>query len=336
MIFTPGFPGVFIFFFYYLKSRAIIPYVVWTAPADNKILQRMRFMTYVWIFAVVVLLVVFVYRQSSGYNIVEYELTTSKDIPGPIRFVMLSDLHDTDVTHDDNKGLIEALEALSPDFVILAGDVITSYVNPSKDHHVSRDFLSNLASRFEVYYGFGNHEERYRKDDEEYPGRFAEFESFVKGLGIHILSDDHIHLSDKNISIYGFDIPLEYYKRFRRGGIAGGMITDKLGALLPERYNILIAHDPDFFDEYVSYGADLVLSGHLHGGMIVLPGIGGIISPQLQLFPKYDFGVFCKEDTTMIVSRGIGWHSIPLRIFNKAEIVTVTIGGQTEKKQEGI
>lgn len=282
-------------------------------------------MAYAGIIVLVVLLGVFVYRQSSGYNIVEYELTTEKDISAPIRFVMLSDLHDTDVTHDDNKGLIEAVEALSPDFVILAGDVITSYVNPSRDHHISREFLGRLSSKFKIYYGFGNHEQRFRKDDEEYPGRFAEFESFVKSCGIDILSDSHKDLGDKNISIYGFDVPLEHYSRFRTGSIPEGILDEKLGELTKDRYNILIAHDPDFFDEYVSYGPDLVLSGHLHGGMIVLPGIGGIISPQLQLFPKYDFGVFSKRDTTMIVSRGIGWHSIPLRIFNKAEIVTVTI-----------
>jgi hypothetical protein len=115
-----------------------------------------------------------------------------------------------------------------------------------------------------------------------------------------------------------------------------GIIVERLGALHEDKYNILIAHDPDFFDEYVDFGPDLVLSGHLHGGMIALPGIGGIISPQLQLFPKYDFGVFNKKNTTMIVSRGIGWHSIPIRIFNKAEIVTVTISNSRDTKKEEI
>lgn len=282
-------------------------------------------MAYAGIIVLVVLLGVFVYRQGSGYNIVEYELTTEKKIASPIRFVMLSDLHDTDVTHDGNKGLIEAIEALAPDFVILAGDVITSYKDPSRDHHVSRDLLGRLSSKFKVYYGLGNHEQRFRKDDDKYPGRFAEFENYVKNCGIDILSDDHKDLDDKNISIYGFDVPLEYYRRFRTAGIPEGFAAEKLGDLPQDRYSILIAHDPELFDEYVRFGPDLVLSGHLHGGMIVLPGIGGVISPQLQLFPKYDFGVFTKKDTTMIVSRGIGWHSIPLRIFNKAEIVTVTI-----------
>ena len=90
-------------------------------------------------------------------------------------------------------------------------------------------------------------------------------------------------------------------------------------------YNIVIAHNPDYFDDYVEYNADLVLSGHIHGGIIAIPGIGGVISPQLRLFPKYDSGMFTRGNTTMIVSRGIGWHSIPIRIFNKAEIVSVTI-----------
>lgn len=277
----------------------------------------------------VLVLVIFIYRQSSGYNIVEYELQTAKNIGTAVKFVMLSDMHDTDVTHDHNEGLLKAIDEVSPDFVILAGDMITCY-RSSRHPDNAFDLMRKLSSRYTVYCGLGNHEQRYRLDKDKYPGKYEEFERFVRECGIRLLSDDHIDLPEKNLTVYGYDLPMDYYKRFAVEKIPDGQMRDVLGSIDERRYNILIAHSPDHFDEYADWGPDLVLSGHLHGGIIVLPGIGGVISPQLELFPKYDFGIYSKHDTTMIVSRGIGWHSIPLRIFNKAEIVSVTVTGKTE------
>ena len=284
-------------------------------------------MIHILIAALVLVAVVFIYRESSGYNIVKYELTTDKDI-SPVRFVMLSDLHDTDVTRDHNKGLIESIASLEPDFVVLAGDMITSYLQPRLESDTAYDFLRMLSERFTVYYGLGNHEQRYKAEPQKFAGKFDDLISYASGLGIKVLSDSFIDTDDNNIRIYGFDIPIENYKR----GVTLKLPDDILGQTFQEvdreRYNILIAHTPDFFADYAKWGPDLVLSGHLHGGIIGVPGIGGIISPQLRLFPKYDFGRYEKDDTTMIVSRGIGWHSVPIRIFNKAEIVMITINNR--------
>ena len=276
------------------------------------------------------LVILFVYSQSSGYNIVEYHLDTHKDIRTPVRFVMLSDLHNTDVTHDHNRRLVESIEALSPDFVILAGDMITSYLEPVSSSQKAYELLSELSKRFKVYYGLGNHEQRYREEPSKFPGRFDELEDHVKSLGIEFLSDAYCDVADTGIRIYGFDIPIDNYKRAVRTHLPKDILKDVFGDADKDRYDILIAHAPDHFDDYAAWSPDLVLSGHLHGGMIAIPGIGGVISPQLKLFPKYDFGKYTKGDTTMIVSRGIGWHSIPIRIFNKAEIVLITIGSADE------
>lgn len=292
-------------------------------------------MSYAIAAVLILALVFFVYRESSGFNIVEYDLVTDKDIKKPVRFVMLSDLHDTDVTHDHNKRLKESIDALSPDFVILAGDMITSYSKDSYEHVNAFELLKELASDHDVYYGLGNHEQRYREEPDRFPGRYAHIEEYVKDLGIRLLSDDHADVPDTNLRIYGFDIPIESYGRLKRPDLPDGILTKTLGAIDNSRYNILIAHNPEFFAEYVKFCPDLVLAGHLHGGVIGIPGIGGVISPQLKLFPKYDFGTFTKDNTTMIVSRGIGWHSIPIRIFNKAEIVSVTIRPKTEGDKYG-
>lgn len=282
-------------------------------------------MIYIIIALLLAALAVFVYVQSSGYNIVEYELSTCKDIGGPVKFVMLSDLHDTDVTHDGNRRLLRSIESIDPDFVILAGDMITSYMQPSYNSDVAFDFLRELANRFTVYYGVGNHEQRYKAEPERFAGKYDKLVEFVQKLGIHFLSDSYIDREEDKIRIYGFDIPIDNYRRAVKTYLPDGILNDRLGNPDEDKYNILIAHNPDFFDDYAAFGPDLVLSGHLHGGIVAIPGIGGVISPQLRLFPKYDFGTFTKGNTTMIVSRGIGWHTIPVRIFNKAEIVSVTI-----------
>ncbi|MBR1451787.1 MAG: metallophosphoesterase [Lachnospiraceae bacterium] len=282
-------------------------------------------MIYIIIALLLAALAVFVYVQSSGYNIVEYELSTCKDIGGPVKFVMLSDLHDTDVTHDGNRRLLRSIESINPDFVILAGDMITSYMQPSYNSDVAFDFLRELANRFTVYYGVGNHEQRYKAEPERFAGKYDKLVEFVQNLGIHFLSDSYIDREEDKIRIYGFDIPIDNYRRAVKTYLPDGILNDRFGDPDDNKYNILIAHNPDFFDDYAAFGPDLVLSGHLHGGIVAIPGIGGVISPQLRLFPKYDFGTFTKGNTTMIVSRGIGWHTIPVRIFNKAEIVSVTI-----------
>ena len=275
--------------------------------------------------AVVLVLVFFVYKESSGFNIVEYELTTDKDIGSDVKFVMLSDLHDTDVTHDHNRRLFGAIKYLAPDFVILAGDMVTSYSNDSYGHVNSFSLMKDLAENFPVYYGLGNHEQRYKEEPDRFAGRYEHIVDHTKEIGVHLLSDDHADIADRNIRIYGFDIPLDNYRRVVTSEMPDGILKKQLGALDSDKYNVLIAHTPDFFNDYVAYGPDVVLSGHLHGGVVAIPGIGGVISPQLKPFPKYDFGTFTKGNTTMIVSRGIGWHSIPIRIFNKAEVVCVTI-----------
>ena len=281
-------------------------------------------MTYILIFAIVVVACIFVYSQSSGYNIVEYDIPTDREI-SPVRFVMLSDLHDTDVTRDGNRRLIDSIDALKPDFIVLAGDMITSYMQPVYNSDKTFDLLKRLAEKYRVYYGLGNHEQRYKEEPLKFPGKYEDLERFAKELGIVFLSDSYADTDNNDIRIYGFDIPIENYKRGVKQHLPEGILDKTFGPCDREHFSILLAHTPDHFDDYAEWGPDLVLSGHIHGGIVGIPGIGGVLSPQLRLFPKYDFGKFTKDRSTLIVSRGIGWHSFPIRIFNKAEIVIVNI-----------
>ena len=104
-----------------------------------------------------------------------------------------------------------------------------------------------------------------------------------------------------------------------------------LGAPETDTYTILIAHNPDYFPEYAAWGADLVLSGHVHGGIARLPLLGGVLSPAYRLFPKYDGGMFRENNSIMILGRGLGTHTIPVRFLNPGELVVVELHKQGER-----
>ena len=93
-------------------------------------------------------------------------------------------------------------------------------------------------------------------------------------------------------------------------------------------YTILLSHRPELFDTYVDSGVDLVFSGHAHGGQFRLPFVGGLVAPNQGFFPQYDAGQFDEENTTMIVSRGVGNSIVPLRINNRPEIVVAQLKSQ--------
>ena len=98
-----------------------------------------------------------------------------------------------------------------------------------------------------------------------------------------------------------------------------------LGTPDREKFQLLIAHNPVYFDAYADWGADLVVSGHVHGGIMRLPFLGGVLSPSLTLFPKYDGGMFREHGSTMILSRGLSSHTIPIRIFNPGELIVIEL-----------
>ena len=98
-----------------------------------------------------------------------------------------------------------------------------------------------------------------------------------------------------------------------------------LGSNDGSHYEILLAHNPDYFKQYAFYGADLTLAGHVHGGIVRMPFMGGIASPAVRFFPKYNGGLYRQGKANMIVSCGLGTHTLPMRIFNPAELAVIRI-----------
>ena len=98
-------------------------------------------------------------------------------------------------------------------------------------------------------------------------------------------------------------------------------LEEELGKPDEEKFTCLLAHHPDYFESYAAWGADVVFAGHVHGGMVRIPFWRGVVSPGVRFFPKYDGGIFKEGEATMVLSRGLGMHTIPIRLFNPGELI---------------
>ena len=152
---------------------------------------------------------------------------------------------------------------------------------------------------------------------------YARYEKELTEAGVHILSNDHAIVPAGNtfVNVYGYELEMAYYQKFNQLELTKGQLEQALGEADRRRFTILIAHNPVYGETYADWGADLTVSGHLHGGIIRLPFIGGVITPQAKLFPKYDGGHYRIGDRHLVVSRGLGEHTVKIRIGNSPELV---------------
>ncbi|MBO5277900.1 MAG: metallophosphoesterase [Lachnospiraceae bacterium] len=239
------------------------------------------------------------------------------------KLALISDLHNK-VYGKENEKLLSAIEQEKPDYILIAGDMLVA--KPRKDFSVSVEFLRAVSARYPVYYSYGNHECRLKEKKERYGDMGRQYEQAIAGLPLHMLHNQRMRIekADAFIWVYGLEIAHEYYYRLKNYKMTGNYLNKKLGKK-PEEYSILIAHNPSYFPAYAQWGADLVVSGHNHGGIARVPFLGGVIDPTLHLFPKYDRGVFTENETQMVLSAGTGSHSPNFRAFNPPELVMITL-----------
>ena len=272
----------------------------------------------------VIVCLISIWYASTHFHKVYYRLSSDK-ISKPVKFVLLSDLHDKEYGVNNCK-LLQAIDTEKPDAVLVAGDMVTAR-KKDEGHYsaVSIKLISELTKRYAVYYGLGNHEAKMRWSRKLFGEQFEEYMRELKDTGAVILQNRHCKMDRFPVCIYGLDMERMYYKRFETCPMSEDYLTEKLGMPKEEYYNILLAHNPAYFDQYALWKPDLVLSGHVHGGLVRLPFLGGVISPALKLFPKYDGGKFSIGDSTMILSRGLGFHSVEFRMWNQAELVVISL-----------
>jgi len=255
--------------------------------------------------------------DSNRFVVKEYTIYSDK-INKPHDFLFISDLHCKEYGKG-NKRLFKAIDSLKAEAALLPGDILTAVPNESTDVAVS--FVSELKLRLPIYYSMGNHEYRAKIYKKVYGDMYDDYVSALGENDVKILDNEVVDLGD--INIYALTIDKRFYKRFKIQNMKKEDIVSEIGEIKDDKvFNILLAHNPDYFDTYAEYGADLTLSGHVHGGLYRIFG-KGLFSPRISFFPKYDGGVFKKDNKTMIVSRGLGNHSFPHRFCNPGELILI-------------
>ena len=261
------------------------------------------------------------HRELHTFRVKKYQLSLPGRPKGRILFV--TDYHEA-VKGKNNDGMHDIGKIVVPDAILVGGDMVNGK-DADEDYSPAASLINGLCEIAPVYYAYGNHEKRMIEWSVE---DGYHWEDYINSLDprVHFLINDStvVSLKDGSVRLYGFDMERTY---FRRGGEALNVdvIRSKLGEPKKDLPTLLLAHDPSWGPVYGEWGADLTLSGHYHGGVIRLPLIGGFISPKLHLFPHFDRGYFEENTTKMLVSSGLGQHTIPVRFYNLPELVAVDL-----------
>lgn len=254
----------------------------------------------------------------------EYSVASEK-IPAAFenyKIVQLSDLHSACFSRD-NARLVRKIEAAKPDIIVMTGDMVS---RSDSNHHVFFRLAETVAKIAPSYYVIGNHEQDMEQKE------LNVFLSRLHALGIHVMNNEKIEIfkENQNINLYGMWFSLKYYKEAGRHSkqpahFGAREMKRAMGGYDDTHYGILLTHSPLCFPTYAQWGADLTLCGHIHGGMIRLPFVGGLLSPEREFFPKYSAGIYEQNGKKLLVSRGLGSGVFGVRMMNRPELVVITL-----------
>lgn len=262
-------------------------------------------------------------KYERGHFVTEELVFSSSKIKEPAVLVFLSDLHDN-TFGEKNEKLLKEIKRIHPDAVLIGGD--TMVTKPGRaDLSRTKELLQGISRlSCPVFYANGNHEQRMQRDRGVYGSMYDEFRKLLEEYQVNYLQNKTVQWRD-DIAVGGVDIAWKYYQDFHPDSMVPSYLARRLGKAESERFQILLAHSPLFFDAYAGWGADLSLAGHFHGGTIRLPGLGGVMTPQYQFFHPFCGGVFEQNGRWMLVSRGLGTHSINIRIGNRPQLAVIRL-----------
>ncbi len=260
------------------------------------------------------------------FRLKSYDIESSKITAREVRLHFLSDLHGLSFG-TDNSFLLEVMKQRRPDLVLIGGDMVVG--SDSGTWSPVERFLEKLGREFPVYYALGNHEQRRIGD-----WNLCEHTPWEQEL-LGCLRENTILLDNKSVScqvkgnslwIHGLSLEKEYYSKPFPTRLTVGHMKELLGPCYSkEAFHILMAHNPCHGKAYFQWGGDLTLSGHYHGGVVRFHERWGLVSTHFRLFPPYCCGMFVKDEQNMIVSAGLGEHTVRVRIHNPRELIEVRL-----------
>ena len=254
---------------------------------------------------------------SYNWLTVSHFTVQSSKISEPFRIVLISDLHEHQFGRGNEK-LAEKIREQSPDLIIIDGDMING---DSENADTAVELVRALKETAPVYYSFGNHEYSYMEAGHE------DLTEELEAAGAVVLNYQSIDIDVKGNPVrlgglyeYGFETGMQSEEENERAIPYLEEYADT------DRYLIMCAHRPESFypwDMADQWGIDLVLSGHLHGGQVIIPGVGGLYNSLDGFFPKFDYGQYKLGDSDMVITRGLGSNPKMLPRFNNPPEIAV-------------
>ena len=244
--------------------------------------------------------------EISRYEVKSQKLPESFD---GFKIVQLSDLHGAEFG-EDGMELVDKVGSLEPDMIALTGDFVTD----EGDLAAVEKLAARLVKLCPVYFISGNHEFG--------SGLAVKVRNILERAGVKYLSNEYLTINrgDDEILLGGVEDPLAYADM-----LSPDELAQKMNDAAPDAFKILLGHRNYWMTEYPELPVDLIFCGHAHGGLIRIPGVGGLIGTDRRLFPDFDAGEYNNGRYTLIVSRGLG-NSVPIpRVFNRPEIVCVEL-----------
>ena len=226
--------------------------------------------------------------------------------------VQLSDLHGA-LFGEDNRDLLKVVAKNRPDYIFLTGDLLDQY--RATPHSYAVSLGGALADIAPTYFVTGNHEWALP----DVPGLKRKLEE----AGVQVLTNEYTVLArdGDNAVLAGIDDPNGYADQKTPEEVA-----EEVRAAFDAPFWILLAHRNNYFeDAYCRLGADLVISGHGHGGLVRLPFTDGLVSVERTFFPSYTAGFYQAGGADLFVSRGLGNSGRTFRLFNRPQVAVLTL-----------
>lgn len=286
----------------------------------NKIQKRI---VLVLLFMMIICLIV-LYEVQISYNKVittNYSIITN-EINNSVNLAIISDLHDNQIG-DNNKDLINQINSLSSDVILVVGDILNS---DSKDSKIVTNLMKQLSKDNQVFYSLGN------TDIDYIESGTSDLVKELENIGVTVLDNEYkdININGNNIRIggmYSYAFGLNDNNDVDKDTMEEGVFDFLTDFQDTDNYKIMMAHRPDSFifgNASQVWNIDLVVSGHNHGGQVVLPFIGGLYGGDQGWFPKYDKGIFDLNKIKILITSGLGSGKQKLPRFNNPpEIVNL-------------